>query len=355
MEISVIMPAYNAEDFIQNAIESVLEQQFKGSFELIIVDDCSTDTTPEILEQYRRDERVRIMKTERNMGYPGAMNIGLKEARGKYISRMDADDVMESVLLQMTFDFHEVLGEDVAFVSCKRYWISYSGKPYHKSYDPNEQHIRETWSNLINRKRSFTDVGTLFRRALAEAVGGYNSYQRSGMDVDLWLRILEHTKKPCLTLVHPLVGKRLLPESIIFRPDTTNANNIPRELALLRTSRALPVNYKPSKDWLAEVKKEYPDNKKNLSKVTLSMEVAFINQWIGDTKGYRAFLRLSFNRNPFMTLKLLLHRVLFGWKHDFIKGLPKLEPRPIIIHEDYMISTHDDMVTNSKQKKTINS
>lgn len=355
MDISVIMPAYNAADHIVDAIESVLEQQFKGSFELIIVNDCSGDSTPEILDKYRADKRVRIFKTERNLGYPGAMNLGLKQARGKYISRMDADDVMVPILLQMTFDFHEVLGEDVAFVSCKRYWISYSGKPYHKSYNPKEQHIRETWADLIKRKRSFTDVGTLFRRSLAEAVGGYNDYQRSGMDVDLWLRILEFTEKPCLTLVHPLVGKRLLPESIIFRPNTTNANNIPRELALLRTSRGLHVNYRPSKDWLAEVRKDFPDTKKNLSKVTLSMEVAFINQWLDDSKGFRAFLKLSFNRNPLMTIKLLLKKMIFGWKHDFIKGCPVIEPLPMLIGEASNRSFEDSMKQDSIKIETIRS
>jgi glycosyltransferase involved in cell wall biosynthesis len=325
MNISVILPAYNAADYIHDAIDSILQQQFKGTFELIIVNDCSTDKTSEILEAYRTDERVRIFKTERNTGYPGAMNLGLKHARGKYISRMDADDVVDPALLQMTFDFHEVMGDDVAFVSCRRYWISYSGKPYHKSYDSRGEHIREYWQDLIDRKRAFTDVGSLFRRSIAEAVGGYNDYQRSGMDVDLWLRIMEYTEKPCLTLIHPLVGKRLLPESIIFRPNTTNANNIPRELALFRRSRSLPPHHKPSKDWLAEVRKEFPENRNTIRKVSLSMEVALTNRWLGDQQGYLAFLRLSMKRNPLMTLKILLRSLLLGWKHDFIQGRPALE------------------------------
>ena len=60
MNISVILPAYNAADYIHDAIDSILQQQFKGTFELIIVNDCSTDKTPEILEAYRTDERVRL-------------------------------------------------------------------------------------------------------------------------------------------------------------------------------------------------------------------------------------------------------------------------------------------------------
>lgn len=355
MDISVIMPAYNAAAYIQDAIDSVLAQQFKGSFELIIVNDCSTDSTAEILERNLQDQRVRVLNTPKNGGYPGAMNLGLKEARGKYISRMDADDVMDPVLLQMTFDFHEIMGDDIAFVSTKRYWISYAGIPYHKKYDALEQHIHETWKDLVNRKRSFTDVGTLFRRNLAEAVGGYNEYQRSGMDVDLWLRILEYTGKTCLTLVHPLVGKRLLPESIIFRPNTTNANNIPRELALLRTSRGLHANYKPTKDWLEDMKKEYPENPKTLRKVTLSMEVAQINWWLGDKKGFYSFLKLSLSRNMLMTMKILTRHMLFGWKNEFIKGRPTLEPTTFKIGKIPYISMKQSITTDLPINELIKS
>lgn len=325
MKISVIIPSYNAADYIQQAVENVLEQNFNDNFELIIVDDCSTDSTLAILESYRSNKRVRILKTDRNLGYPGAMNLGLSFARGKYISRMDADDVVNPLLLQMTFNFHEALGEDVAFVSSKRFWISHSGYTYHKIYDASAMHIHEYWEDLINRNRLFTDVGTLFKRNIAEAVGGYNDYQRSGMDVDLWLRMMEYTGKPCLTLIHPLVGKRLVPDSIIFRPNTTNANNVPRELALLRKSRKLPPDYKPSKDWLTKVRKDNLEDRKSSRKVRMTMEVALINRWLGERKGFIAFLKLSLKRNPLVTMKILIQSRLFGWKHDFIKGSPNLE------------------------------
>jgi glycosyltransferase involved in cell wall biosynthesis len=355
MNISVILPAYNAQDYIVDAIESVLNQRFKGVFELIIVNDCSTDKTHEILNGYKQDHRVRILKTEKNLGYPGAMNLGLKHAQGKYISRMDADDVINPVLLQMTYDFHEVLGEDVAFVSCKRFWISYSGKPYHKSYDTHGQHIREYWDNLINRQRAFTDVGSLFRRSIALAIGGYNDYQRSGMDVDLWLRIMEHTGKPCLTLIHPLVGKRLLPDSIIFRKNTTNANNIPRELAMLRKSMSLAPDFKPSQEWLEKVRKEFPENRQALNKVTLSMEVALINRWLGDNIGFKSFLKLSMQRNPVMTLKILIRTLVFGWKHDFIKGRPDLEALTLKMSPEEIMSTVQWPLNVHQQKQPLES
>ena len=331
MNISVILPAYNAEKFIRQAIDSVLAQDFKGTWELIVVNDQSTDGTAKIVAAYEQTSRVRLFHTDRNVGYPTAMNLGLSHARGTYICRMDADDVMNPSLLRMTHDFHEIMGDDVAFVSCKRYWISYSGKPYYKMAEPGQEHQREYWEDLINRKRQFTDVGSLYRRRLAEEIGGYNTYERSGMDVDFWLRMMEHTGKPCLTLSHPLVGKRLLPASIIFRPATTTNNNIPRELALLRQREGLPADHRPTSEWLEKVRREIPQEKKTSGKVSMSVDIAMINLWLKDYQGFSAFLMMSFKRNPLQTTRILIRHSIFGWFHDFIEGQPELEPAPLYV------------------------
>jgi glycosyltransferase involved in cell wall biosynthesis len=72
-------------------VESLLTQDFTGTYEILVVDDCSTDNTATVLEKYRDEPRLRILRTPRNSGYPTAMNIGIDEAKGKYIARMDAD------------------------------------------------------------------------------------------------------------------------------------------------------------------------------------------------------------------------------------------------------------------------
>jgi glycosyltransferase involved in cell wall biosynthesis len=93
-EISVIMPLYNAKDYLKLAVDSVLNQTHKN-IEIVIVDDCSTDGSLELCrELYGSDERVRIFKQEKNGGPGAARNRGISEARGEYIAFIDSDDEM---------------------------------------------------------------------------------------------------------------------------------------------------------------------------------------------------------------------------------------------------------------------
>lgn len=92
VKVSIILPAYNAEEGIQIAIESILEQTW-SNLELIIVDDCSTDNTKNVIEQYAAsDDRIKVFSTPSNSGPYVARNIGLKAAKGKYVTINDADD-----------------------------------------------------------------------------------------------------------------------------------------------------------------------------------------------------------------------------------------------------------------------
>ncbi|MGO9953181.1 MAG: glycosyltransferase family 2 protein, partial [Dissulfurispiraceae bacterium] len=91
-EISVLMSCYNASKYLAEAIESILNQTF-DNFEFIAIDDGSRDNTSDILKDYARaDSRIILLEKE-NTGLTNSLNIGLKTARGKWIARMDADDV----------------------------------------------------------------------------------------------------------------------------------------------------------------------------------------------------------------------------------------------------------------------
>ena len=95
------MSVYNGEEYLKEAIESVIKQSFED-WELIVINDCSTDSTGMILSEFaRRDERIRIYTNEINLKLPSSLNKAISFCKGKYIARMDADDIC----LPDRFDF----------------------------------------------------------------------------------------------------------------------------------------------------------------------------------------------------------------------------------------------------------
>ena len=110
--ISIIVPVYNAEKFIRETIQSVLDQTYTD-FELLLVDDCSRDGSVAVIESFE-DERVILLRREHNAGAYAARNRGLKEARGRYIAFLDSDDCWEPCKLEHEMAFME--RENAGFV-----------------------------------------------------------------------------------------------------------------------------------------------------------------------------------------------------------------------------------------------
>jgi cellulose synthase/poly-beta-1,6-N-acetylglucosamine synthase-like glycosyltransferase len=105
----VLLPVYNGADLVCNAIESVLEQSWHD-FELLIIDDGSTDTTARVVAGYG-DPRIRLEQNDRNLGLTATLNLGLDMARGKYIARMDADDICHPLRLERQIRFLDTNAE----------------------------------------------------------------------------------------------------------------------------------------------------------------------------------------------------------------------------------------------------
>lgn len=250
--VSVVLPVYNAEAFLGEAVRSILAQTLTD-FELIIVDDASTDRSTEIALAFE-DPRVRVLRQEVNGGYPVAMNMGLGVASGLYMARMDADDVAAPERLARQVGFLQQHGR-YGFVGTRRYLLT----PYGKRLDPplaDETHWEVTWKDLLAGRRAFADPSVVADMALVRRVGGYRTYQRSGQDVDLWLRLLE-TGRRGATLAEPLYGRRMLPTNITYAEGTLARNQVPRLLAEERCQtgadavmqgRALPEPVEGSKE-----------------------------------------------------------------------------------------------------------
>ena len=117
-KISVIMSVYNGEDYLTEAIDSVINQSFT-EWELIVINDCSTDSTSEILGKYAaQDERIKVYTNEVNLRLPSSLNKAMSYAKGKYIARMDADDICLPERLEKQYNYMEE-NSDVALSSCR--------------------------------------------------------------------------------------------------------------------------------------------------------------------------------------------------------------------------------------------
>ncbi len=113
--VSIIVPVYNAERFLRHTMDSVRAQTYTD-WELLLVDDCSTDGSAQLIEEYARekgDSRIRLISQPSNLGAAKARNRGVEEAQGRYIAYLDADDLWESVKLEHQLAFLQK--EEAAF------------------------------------------------------------------------------------------------------------------------------------------------------------------------------------------------------------------------------------------------
>jgi glycosyltransferase involved in cell wall biosynthesis len=187
MFASVIMAAYNAERYVAEAVESVL-QQTHPDFELIVADDGSTDATQDILRRImKRDQRVRVLFCE-HRGAAAARNSAVAEARSEWIVVMDSDDVMEPNRLERQIDFvSEHPGLDIA--SCLVTWINEHGHVLGKSQSEltTESAVAETFRR--DAILVFSHPGCMIRRDMIQRVGGYRPEFWPSEDLDLFSRI----------------------------------------------------------------------------------------------------------------------------------------------------------------------
>lgn len=178
-KITVLMPVYNCELYIKEAIDSILNQTF-GDFEFLIIDDASTDGTIDIIKQFT-DPRIKLIIKEVNQGVSSAVNDGLKLAKGKYIARMDGDDIAikERFEKQMkVLESHPeifICGSLVQYLGGSNSIISY----------------KETHDEIISELLIFCSIcmgSSMFRRNELGAYF-YDENKNSGEDYDFWTKV----------------------------------------------------------------------------------------------------------------------------------------------------------------------
>lgn len=195
--VSVLMTAYNREPYIAEAIESVLASRFTD-FELIVVDDCSTDRTVEIARRYTNDPRVRVLVNKKNLGdYPNR-NRAASFAQGKYLKYVDSDDVLRSHGLEVMVVALEKFPESGFGLERP----DLPGQPYPVAVSPAESY-REHF--LGNGLFGCGPSGALMRASSFRAVGGFRELRMVG-DIDMWLRL--GARYPTVKFTHGLVWWR---------------------------------------------------------------------------------------------------------------------------------------------------
>ena len=231
--VSVILCAYNAEHYIADSIRSILAQTLEN-WELIIVDDCSTDSTYRIAQQLSdKDPRIRLLHNEENAGAYLSANIGLKHAKGEFVARLDADDISEPFRLEKQVDFLNA-HPDIVLVGSGGYQLDDSGKRVRKI-----NAISRDWiiKRLMTRLNLFIHSSILARRNAFEDVGGYREKFIYVADYDLCLRLSE--KHRISNIPDHLTGWRTSASSITMKNHIMQriCADIAREFALERKQK----------------------------------------------------------------------------------------------------------------------
>lgn len=186
--VSVIMPSYNTAEFIKESINSVLNQTYQN-FEIIIVDDCSTDNTDEVVAEIK-DERIKYIKNQKNSGAAVSRNRALREAKGKWIAFLDSDDVWLPEKLEKQISFMKENDYRFTYTDYRIVWNGKDMEP--KIY---------IGPNVVNRKLMyrycyFSTITVMYNR---EAIGLVQIADvKKNNDYAMWLKIIE--KADCYRL-----------------------------------------------------------------------------------------------------------------------------------------------------------
>lgn len=181
-KVTVLMPVYNGEKYLRESMESILSQTFED-FELLVIDDGSTDSSREIVSSYG-DARIKLVENGDNLGVVESLNRGVQLARGKYIARMDCDDISFPERLDYQVkEFERNKGLGV----CGSWTLEFQedGRSYLKVYETENDKVK---SEIIFNS-PIAHSSAMFRRSLVEKLGVlYRSSLKDAEDYDLWVR-----------------------------------------------------------------------------------------------------------------------------------------------------------------------
>ncbi|MFQ5454935.1 MAG: glycosyltransferase family 2 protein [Nitrospirota bacterium] len=322
--VSLIMGVYNGDKYLKESIGSILNQSFRD-FEFIIINDGSTDKTGEILEGYN-DERLTIIKQEENKGLTFSLNIAIDYMRGRYIARMDADDISLPERLEKQVQFLEDYSE-YGLVGVTDEVIDKNGKTI--GIEPRLLEDKEIKKGLILGNQ-FCHGSVMFRREIIEKIGKYDYSLRYSQDYEFWLRVsriykianlpdILYRRRETQGNITSLFGKKQRDYANMIRD--FNLKEIIREE---RHKTVFPEYYKYQPDTGKELfarDKHYIQRKKYFSKVCRAIGLKYL--MLGEIKEARDEFLSAFRLSNINLLALILWGYTFLNKYS-VKGLKML-------------------------------
>lgn len=241
LKVTVLMPVYNGERYIRKAIDSILNQTFT-TFEFLIIDDASTDSSYDIIRSYT-DPQIKLIKNTKNLGLIKTLNLGLSLAKGQYIARQDQDDISHPTRLQkqvLFLDSHPkiaLLGTQVNSID----QYGRKNQPFGCCTVSSEQAIR--WQVMFDNP--FVHPSVMMRAKVVRDIGGYNEHFSECEDYDLFSRIV--TAYKTTNLKESLLDYR-------YHSSSMNANRSKENNLLigdiLRRTYSGNINIAPDEEWI---------------------------------------------------------------------------------------------------------
>ncbi|HOZ36486.1 MAG TPA: glycosyltransferase [bacterium] len=211
-KISVIMSVYNGQKYVQEAIQSIIDQTSKD-WELIVVNDGSNDESGKIIAEFK-DERIIIITNKVNLGLTKSLNLALNQAAGEYIARLDSDDISEAERLEKQLTFMEKHPEIVLVGSGVIRINDQGGKMANEQVATGPLALK--YALLLHNP--FYHSTIFFRRKEIMAAGGYNEDYRCAQDFELYSRLAK--KYQLNNINEPLVRFRVHQESVVAQPES---------------------------------------------------------------------------------------------------------------------------------------
>ena len=179
--VSIVLPCYNGAEFLAQSIDSVVKQTFTD-WELILVNDCSTDNSLAIMREYAdRDSRIRIINNEYNLKLPGTLNRGFREARGKYLTWTSHDNRMAPTMLEEFVQYLDNNPDKGLVTACYAAFSLKTGEKLYEVHHPDPQLYLPLYNCVC--------YAFMYRREVLDTVGEYDTTLFLVEDYDYWVRI----------------------------------------------------------------------------------------------------------------------------------------------------------------------